>query len=222
MEDNESRSLNGLNEKMKAVHLQTSQPDSGEECSRGTGDKSTIDERSTLSNLAGELQSLIFKHLHPSAAARLRQTNHYFNSSVDIPISAVFDYLQEKERMPTHSNDFACFTCLRLKSRSSFSRRQIRLKRGKNGDRPRERFCLDCGIEAQKYNRTSIIVAGEVQLLLCLRCQTLQKRFCGACRLCDSCIGNGNTICRNLNLIGPRATRSTSSLLTHKSRENEY
>ena len=173
MEDNESQSLNGLNEKMNAVHLQLSQPDSGEECSRDTRDKSTIDERPTLSNLAGELQILIIKRLHPAAAAHLRQTNHHFNSSVDIPISAVFDYLQEKERLPAHSNDFACFTCLRLKSRSSFVRIQTRLKRGKNGDSSRDRFCVDCGIKARKYSPSSVMMIGGELQLLCWSCKTL-------------------------------------------------
>ena len=214
MQDNESQSLSGLNEKMNAVHLQLSQPDSGEQSSRDTKDKSTVDERPTLSNLAGELQNLIFKHLHPSAAARLRQTNHYFNSSVDIPMSAVFDYLQEKERLPTHSDDYDCFICLRLKSRSSFGQSQTRSPRGKDGDSSRERFCVDC--------RTCIMVFGGKQLLLCRRCETLQKRFCEACRLCDSCIGKGHSICQNHNWIGPRPVGSTSSWSTHQSRETDW
>ena len=188
MGDSKSQILNGLNEKMNAVHLQLSQPDSREEYSRDTGDKSTIDQRPTLSNLAGELQNLIFKHLHPSAAANLRQTNHYFNSSVDIPISAVFDYLQEKERMPAHADDFACFTCLRLKSRSSFGKSQTRNKRGKNGYSPRERVCVDCGINARKYNRRSVLAVGEEVYMLCCCCRTFQKRYCRACGWCDSCI----------------------------------
>ena len=173
---------------MGAVHLQPSQPDKGEECSRNTGDKSTIDERPTLSNLPGELQNLIFKHLHPSAAAHLRQTNHHFNSSVDIPISAVFDYLQEKERMPTHADDFACFTCLRLKSRSSFGKSQTRHKRGKNGYSPRDRFCVDCCINARNYNRRSVLTIGEERYMLCCSCRTFQKRYCRGCWWCDSCI----------------------------------
>ena len=188
MGNNESQGLNGLNGKVTEVHLQLSQPDMEEECSRDTGDKSTIGERPTLSNLAGELQNLIFKHLHPSAAAHLRQTNHHFNSSVNIPISAVFDYLQEKERMPNHSDDFACFTCLRLKSRSSFSRRQTRMRRGKNGESPRERFCVDCGIEAQKYNRRSVMAIGKDLQILCCSCKTFQKHYCIGCWWCDSCI----------------------------------
>ncbi|KAM0802338.1 hypothetical protein BDR22DRAFT_887575 [Usnea florida] len=222
MEDNESQSLIGLNEKMNAVHLQVSQPSSGEQSSRDTRDESTVNERPTLSNLAGELQNLIFKHLHPPAAVRLRQTNHYFSSIVDIPISAVFDYLQEKEQLPTHSDDFACFTCLRLKSRSSFGKSQTRSPRGKDGDNSRERFCVDCGIKARKYNRSCIIVISENKLLLCRRCETLQKRFCEACRLCDSCIGKGYSICQNHNWIGPRPAGTTSSWSTHQSRETDW
>ena len=186
--DNESHSLNGLNEKMNAVHLQLSQPDKDEKCSRDTGDKSTIDEKPTLSNLPGELQGLIFKHLHPSAAAHLRQTNHHFNSSVDIPVSAVFDYLQEKERMPTHSDDFACFTCLRLKSRSSFGKIQTKWKHGKNGDCPRERFCVDCGTKTRKYNRRNVMTIGKELHMLCCICNTFHKSYCKGCGWCDSCI----------------------------------
>ena len=188
MGDNESQSLNVLNAKMNALYLQLSQLGQGRQGSPDTEDKSTIDERPTLSNLAGELQNLIFRHLHPSAAANLRQTNHYFNSSVHIPISAVFDYLQEKERMPTHADDFACFTCLRLKSRSSFGKSQTRNKRGKNGNSPRERFCVDCGINAPKHNRRSILAIGEERYMLCCSCRNFQKRLCRACGWCDSCI----------------------------------
>ena len=190
MDENESQSINDLNEKMNAVNLQLSQPDSGEECSRDTRDKSMIDERPTLSNLAGELHNLIVKHLHPSAAAHLRQTNHHFNSSVDIPISAVFDYLQEKERLPNHTEDFACFTCLSLKSRSSFAKSQTRLKRGKNGHSSRERFCLDCGFKARKYTYGNVMMIGEELHTRCCSCETLQKRFCKNCCWCDSCIRN--------------------------------
>ena len=222
MQDNENQSLYGLNEKMNAVHLQVSQPSSGEQSSRDTRDEFTVDERPTLSNLAGELQNLIFKHLHPSAAARLRQTNHYFNSSVDIPISAVFDYLQEKELWPTHSYDFACFICLRLKSRFSFDKNQTRLKRGTWGDSSRERFCVDCGIKARKYSPTSIIVIGGKKLLLCRHCETLQGGFCEACRICDSCIGKGHSICQHYSWIGPRPVGSTSSWSTHQSRETDW
>ena len=125
MEDHESQHLDSATKMMKTVHLQDSQSDRGEIDAPDIKSSFGTDERPSLTNLAGELQDLIITELHPSSAIALSQTNHHFHASVSLhrlPFSVVFDWFQDKEHMPSHTN-YACYTCLRLKPRSAFAKR---------------------------------------------------------------------------------------------------
>ncbi len=126
MEDRESQNLNKLTETTNAAQPRFSQSGNGV---HDTHSSSGTDEQPGLTNLAGELQDLIIINLHPSAAIALSQTNHHFHSCVSLhrlPFPVVFEYFQEKELLSIHSDDYACYTCLRLQPRSDFAWRQTR------------------------------------------------------------------------------------------------
>ena len=179
---------------MKAAHLQVSQPESEKICPPDNEISAATDEKPSLTNLAGELQDLIITNLHPSAAIALSQTSRHFHACVNLhrlPSSAVFDYFQEKESMKTHSNDYACYTCLRLKPRSAFAKRQAKGRQGKLGINGYTRICLECALSTGRLTPGSIIETGREMQVLCMGCETLRKRFCTWCRWCDSCIGKG-------------------------------
>ena len=65
MEDHESQHLDSATEMMKTIHLQDSQSDRGEIDAPDIKSSFGTDERSSLTNLAGELQDLIIP-LQPS------------------------------------------------------------------------------------------------------------------------------------------------------------
>lgn len=126
MEDDQSQVLDNLTDKINSAHLRGSQSDSMENGVPDTGESPRMDEMPTLSKLAGELQTFIVTSLHPSAVIALSQTNHHFHSCANLhrlPFCAVLNYLQQKEWSPSHSNDYACYTCLRASSVSRLSPR---------------------------------------------------------------------------------------------------
>lgn len=95
------------------------------------------------------------------------------------------------ELLPTRSDDFACYTCLRLKPRSAFALKQTKLSRGKFGQGPSKRVCLDCGFKNGRHRPGQTMKFGTELQVYCGGCETLQKRFCTRCCWCDSCITKG-------------------------------
>ena len=85
---------------------------------RDTRESSGAYKKPTLCNIAGELQDIIITNLHPSAVIALSLTSRYLFFWVSLrrlPSSLVFDYLQKKELLRAHADDYACYSCLRLK-----------------------------------------------------------------------------------------------------------
>ena len=177
MEDRESQDLDSATKMMKTVHIQDSQTDRGKVEIPDIKSSFGVDDRPSLANLAGELQDLIITKLHPSSAIALRQTNHHFHASVNLhrlPFSVVFDWLQDKELMPSHNN-YACYTCLRLKPRSAFAKRQTTSGRGTFGKASHTRICLDCALSTGKHYPGSFLEIGKELQVLCMGCEILRK-----------------------------------------------
>lgn len=95
------------------------------------------------------------------------------------------------ELLPTLSDDFACYTCLRLKPRSAFALKQTKLSRGKFGQGPSKRVCLDCGFKNGRHRPGQTMKFGTELQVYCGGSESLQKRFCSRCYWCDSCIRKG-------------------------------
>lgn len=159
-----------------------------------------------LERLCPKLQLSVFDYLGYFDAIRLSQVSHYFHNLVD-PDSwprlerelallgaqrwTRYNAFRRKvgmlppgePRYEVISNGFACFDCLRVLQKDSFSRTQTMHRHGKGSER-RERFCLDCGIKREIY-RPGIVAqpttdkptrwsdSGEV-LILCETCQAFQ------------------------------------------------
>lgn len=147
-----------------------------------------------LYTLPTELQHHIVLNLHPSAAIALKQTNRYFHTHIALyrldPLK-VKQYLHEVELRPRHRDDYACFTCLRVRSMTAFTITQLGAKTSKNGAYSGGRFCLDCGVENKRFKPgTVLIIAGDEShpRVLCDSCLTVQSYFCGKCHWCAACI----------------------------------
>ncbi len=69
MYDHEIESLDRLIEQMNAAQLEISDSDDRENRVRDTKDGRMTEEKTSPSNLAGELQNLIIINLHPSATS---------------------------------------------------------------------------------------------------------------------------------------------------------
>ncbi len=226
MENRESQTPNNLTETTNAAQPRFSQSGNGV---HDTHSSSGTDEQPGLTNLAGELQDLIIINLHPSAAIALSQTNHHFHSCVSLhrlPFPVLLEYFQEKELLSTHSDDYACYTCLRLQPRSNFAWKQTRTPRGKTGKHAHKRVCLSCGIGTGKHTPGSMMKIGADLQVRCNSCKSLQKRFCRSCRWCDSCISKDAALpsttgtcnhCENHDWVVPGAVGTGSKVpRTHR------
>lgn len=207
MEDPESQNLDGLTKTMKAALLSVSQPEREKVCLPNGENSSGADERPSLTNLPGELQNIIVANLNPSAVVALSQTSRHFHACVSLHrlrFFEVYEWFREIEQVSTNSENYACYTCLRLKPRSAFAKGQTRTPRGKSGHNARARICLDCGFSTGMHTPGSMMdIGGELQVL-CMGCDTLRKRYCMSCRWCDSCISKGTaTVSRKGQRAGP-------------------
>lgn len=197
MEDHQSQNLDSLMRTMNAAHLQVSGSEREEICLPASKNSSGTGERPSLTNLAGELQNIIVANLNPSAVVALSQTSRHFHACVSLnrlPFIGVYNWLREREQVSTNSENYACYTCLRLKHRSAFAKAQTRTPRGKSGYNARARICLDCGFSTGMHTQGSMMdIGGELQVL-CMGCETLHKQYCMSCRRCDSYISKGTAI----------------------------
>ena len=152
-----------------------------------------MDSHLNICNLPTELQHHIVLNLHPSAAIALKQTNRYFYTHITLHRLDPFkvrQYLREVELRPRHRENYACFTCLRVRSMTAFTITQLGEKTSRNSAYSSGRFCLDCAVEGKKIKPgTVLIVAGESHpKVFCGSCSTVQSYFCGKCRWCAACI----------------------------------
>ena len=148
----------------------------------------------TLYALPTELQHHIVLNLHPSAALTLKQTNRYFHTHIALyrldPLE-VKQYIHEVELRPRNRDNYACFKCLRVRSRTAFTINQLGAKTSKDGMYPNERFCLDCGVENKLLKPgTVLVIAGDESCpkVFCGSCSTVQSYFCRKCHWCAACI----------------------------------
>ena len=147
-----------------------------------------------LYTLPTELQHHIVLNLHPSAAIALKQTNRYFHAHISLHRLDPFQvkqYVHEVELRPRHCEDYACFTCCRVRPKSAFTASQLGAKTSGNGTYSGRRFCLDCGVQSKKFEPGAIlIIAGNEShpKIFCGSCSTIQSYFCGKCHWCAACI----------------------------------
>lgn len=136
IEDYKIQSFDNLTDTMNTAEIRLSQSASEKmDISDSEGSSGPV-KSLTLSDVVGELQNLIIANLHPSAAIALSQTNHHFHACANLhqlPLSLVSQYFREKELLPAHRGEYACYTCMRLKHRSSFAPSQTKSPRGHTG-----------------------------------------------------------------------------------------
>ena len=148
-----------------------------------------------LCSLPPELLDIILLNLHPAAAIALSQTSRWYHNHVSLhklDLVEVRVYLQKMELRSQNAKRNACFSCLRLKPRTSFSRQRANsfVEHGWS----LERFCLDCGLKMGKFKPGSFVsIMGEIQstsmwAVLCSGCMSIQKHFCNDCHWCMGCI----------------------------------
>ena len=220
MKDHENKGLESLTDTMKAANLHVARTNGEVYGAPDTGKSSRNDEGSSFLDLAGELQNLIITNLHLSAAIALSQTNRHFNACVNLhrlPFSVVLEFFQEKESLPNRSDDYACYTCLRLKPRSCFVTRQTISPRGKCGRDDHKRFCLECGLKIRKLSPGHTLRTSSEVIVYCEGCETLKKgRFCTKCCWCDGCIGVGTaTVLRKGSWALPSGEAGKVILMNH-------
>lgn len=153
-----------------------------------------MDSNLNLYTLPTELQHHIVLKIHPSAAIALKQTNRYFHAHISLyrlnPLE-VKQYLHEVELRPRHRENYACFTCLRVRPMTAFTVSQLGTKTSRNGAYTSGRFCLDCGVENKRFKPGSVldIAGGEShRKVFCGSCLTVQSYFCSRCHWCAACI----------------------------------
>ncbi|KAF6236128.1 hypothetical protein HO173_005757 [Letharia columbiana] len=141
-----------------------------------------------LYTLPTELQHHIVLNLHPSAAIALKQTNRYFHTHISLyrldPLK-VKQYLHQVELRPRHRENYACFSCLRVKPKIAFTVSQLGAKKSRNGAYSSGRFCIDCGVRDKRFKPGTVLdIAGDEShpKAFCRSCSTIQSYFCGKCQ----------------------------------------
>ena len=154
-----------------------------------------MDSSPSLYTLPTELQHQIVLNLHPSAAIALKQTNRYFQTHISLcrlDRFKVKQYLHQVELRPRHRDNYACFTCLRVRPMTAFTASQLGAKTSsRNSAYSYGRFCLDCGIENKRFRPGSLLVIAGDQShprVFCGSCSTIQSYFCSNCHWCAACI----------------------------------
>ncbi len=176
-----------------------------------------------LCDLPPELQDFIIPILHPSAAIALLQTCRWYHSEVSLrrlDYNQVRVYLHELELLPRNDNNYACFSCLRLKPITSFTTAQVGAKNSRNGVSSTKRSCLECDVQKGKIKpgrflyiakkrcieTTSANMCNGCQAMrpclksvestlavMCGGCLTIQTYFCDDCYWCMGCVMKAKT-----------------------------
>lgn len=166
-------------------------------------------ETPTLCGLPTELQHLIVLNLHPSAAVALRQTNRWFHTHVSLHRLDKHDvslFLCEREGKPKNCKphptkrfvdvmNYACYSCLCIKPAANFNIAHIDGEYMKGGRLWDQRFCFDCGLRQEKFDRGEMVrmAGGAKTRLFYVACSSVQTSFCRECRWCLACIASLRT-----------------------------
>ena len=150
----------------------------------------TVESKMNISSLPGEIQNMIIRHLHPSAAVALGHTNRYFHSISSLhilPISIVEAFLEERIPYMLRMDNYLCASCFHSKPPERFLESQITEKRSKEGSERNLRRCLDCMKE--QISPGSIVELGKMgqKHVLCMACVNFRSPYCVQCRWCSVC-----------------------------------
>jgi hypothetical protein len=143
-----------------------------------------------LISLIRELQLEIVEKLSYRDKARLRATNHYFQNL--IPTFTHDDLLAaEREEWATSQNLLTCRDCMQLRHKSAFGDAMRRRRKGRNGTRRYDRFCINCGLHPplrqSRYSAgTSVEVDGK-RFVVCGMCWRLKIDWHQASGQCIEC-----------------------------------
>lgn len=147
-----------------------------------------------LGNLPMELRDLVIVNLHPSAAIRLSQTNHWYHANVslqDYDQDEVQTYLNDIEQRPNNVRLAACFSCLKLKPADQVC---AQLKDADEIGRPlNSRICLDCGLKSGYFKHGTSYRMGRPESglkVLCGVCTNIHAGFCPRCDCCNHCVAS--------------------------------
>ncbi|KAK2666799.1 hypothetical protein RAB80_017916 [Fusarium oxysporum f. sp. vasinfectum] len=82
------------------------------------------------------------------------------------------DLLTAEQALFSHGKDiWGCYDCLCLRRAACFADNMRKGKRGRQGNKPSSRFCIDCGLNPRsattRYNRGNRIVIGGQRFITC-------------------------------------------------------
>jgi len=149
----------------------------------------TLDKSSPLSSIPAELQLDIMSMLDYYDVLHLKATCRYYQHFINKDVlqkSREYQIERFAEMEPTITTGNApCYTCLKLKSQSSFT-----LPRPND---PRRRCCIPCAFRANRYKPGCRIVFNGDSLVVCAACESFSKEPLGANL-------QFNTLCKDCNV----------------------
>ncbi|TGO64815.1 hypothetical protein BCON_0005g00110 [Botryotinia convoluta] len=131
--------------------------------------------RRTLESLPAEIQLKIIGNLGFVGNTKLRETNHFYNTTIPAPTPTDEELRElilatESEDYATKKQLLACNNCLRLRHVSKFRDTQTRGKRIRNGPQRHLRLCLKCAIWKGWYRLGKFIQVNGEDVYIC-RCR---------------------------------------------------
>ncbi|KAF5874364.1 uncharacterized protein Bfra_004369 [Botrytis fragariae] len=132
-------------------------------------------EPRTLESLPAEIQYKIIGYLGFMGKTKLRQTNHFYNTTIPAPTPTDEELRElilatESEDYATSKQLLACNNCLRLRHVSKFRDTQTKGKRIRNGPQRHLRLCLQCAIWKGWYRLGKFIKVYGEDVYIC-RCR---------------------------------------------------
>lgn len=110
---------------------------------------------------------------------------------------------QERSQDAIEKNRLACFTCLKMLPRWKFSSEQTRKKKRRNGNKQRNRCCIECSVKAPRRGGEIISMTGkDIDFVVCTVCECLGRlrEVAGRTVMCESCADGRPRVPRDVML----------------------
>lgn len=151
-----------------------------------------MDQKASLSILPAEVTDFIIRDLEVRDVHALGQVNHDFHVRFTLrrlnqvnchSLQGTLHVLEG--RSWKYQKNLACRSCLALKPKRAFSKKQAKDRRG--GCSAVFRHCLQCAADGRVAGRLVTSAEGVITGIVCVICRETRGDWCKDCKWCRRC-----------------------------------